>query len=128
MSGRKRYRRKASSFVTAVRIEFDTDGISYRKWGATQHAKQGDWLVDSKGDVYTVDADVFARTYRRLSPGVYIKTTPVWAEIADAPGAISTKEGRTHYEAGDYLVFNDESGGDGYAVQANEFEENYEPD
>lgn len=128
MSERKRYRRKASSFVTAVRIDVETDGLNYRKWGATQRAKQGDWLVDNDGDVYTVAADVFARTYRLLSPGVYLKTTPVWAEVADAPGSIATKEGRTHYEAGDYVVFNEESGGDAYAVAAKKFEAMYEPD
>ena len=128
MSERRRYRKKANASVTAVRLSVDTDGFTYTKWGAEQRCKRGDWVVDNEGDVYTVDADVFARTYRRLGPGVFVKTTPVWAEVADAPGAIATKEGKTHYERGDYIVFNEERGGDGYAVAAKKFEEMYEPD
>lgn len=127
MSERRRYRKKVSAAVTAVRLSLDTDGFTYRKWGAEQRCKQGDWLVDNDGDAYTVDADVFARTYRKVSEGVYVKTTPIWAEVATEAGAIATKEGRTHYEAGDYIVFNEEHGGDGYAVTAKKFEEMYEP-
>jgi acetylornithine deacetylase/succinyl-diaminopimelate desuccinylase-like protein len=36
-------------------------------------AKAGDWLVDNGGDVYTVDAEVFARTYREVARGAYVK-------------------------------------------------------
>ena len=128
MSQRLRYRRKPSAFVTAVRLDLETAGLLYRKWGGQQRAKRGDLLVDNNGDVYTVDADVFARTYRALSPGVYLKTTPVWAEVAEASGSIATKEGRTHYEKGEYVVFNDEHSGDGYAVSRSKFESMYELD
>ena len=67
MSERRRYRKKTTSSVTAVHLDLDTTGFTYRKWGAEQRCKQGDWIVDNDGDVYTVDADVFARTYRRVS-------------------------------------------------------------
>ena len=60
--------------------------------------------------------------------GIYVKVTPVWAERAGQAGSIATKEGRTHYEAGDYLVFNGEDGSDGYAVSAARFEAMYEAD
>jgi len=76
--------------------------------------------------VYTVDRDTFARTYRAESPGLYRKVAPVWAELADRDGAIRTKEGVTHYQAGAYLVFNDEAGQDSYAVTALMFEAMYE--
>lgn len=128
MGERRRYRRKPSASVIAVRLDLDTDGLIYRKWGGEQRAKRGDWLVDSDGDVYTVDADVFARTYRALSRGLYLKTTPVWVEVADRDGDIATKEGRTKYAKGDYIVFNDEQGTDGYGVSKAKFEEMYEPD
>ena len=97
------------------------------KWGATQACKRGDWIVDNGGDVYTVDQATFDRTYRRVGPGTYLKTTPVWAEVATTPGSVATKEGVTHYDAGDYLVFNEESGGDAYAVSADKFTSMYEP-
>jgi hypothetical protein len=84
---RLRYRKKANQFVTAVRLNLDTDGLVYRKWGGRQRGKRGDWLVDNHGEVYTVDARSFARKYRRLSPGVYVKATPVWAEVAPAVSA-----------------------------------------
>ena len=67
----------------------------------------GDWLVNNGGDVYTVERETFERTYRMVSPGVYVKIQPVWARVADEDGKIQTKEGETHYEAGDMIVFND---------------------
>ncbi len=45
-------------------------------------------LVDNLGDAYTIDAEVFAATYREVSPGVYVKSTPIWAEVATEPGRI----------------------------------------
>ena len=56
-----------------------------------------------------------------------MKTTPIWAERADAAGDVKTKEGATHYESGDYLVFNQEDGGDAYAISKAAFERMYEP-
>jgi len=127
MGQRRKYRKRESSFVTAVRLDLETDGLVYRKWGAEQRGKRGDWLVDNDGDVYTVDASVFARTYRQVSPGVYVKTAPVWAEVTESSGAIETKEGRSQYSPGDYLVFNEEDGRDGYAMSREAFAAMYEP-
>src|SRR5215831_19411080 len=118
---RHRYVRRPDRSVAAVRLALDTDGLVYRKWGAEQHAKPGDWIVDNNGDVYTVDADVFARTYRQTGAGTYAKTTPIWAERADRAGSVTTREGETHYEAGDYLVSNDREGTDRYAIDAETF-------
>lgn len=113
--------------MVAVQLDLETPGFTYEKWGSTQTCKPGDWLVDNEGDVYTVDRETFEQTYRKRSPGVYVKTGEVWAEVADEAGVIETKEGSTRYEAGDYLVFNDEQGRDGYAVTAEKFESMYEP-
>ncbi len=114
--------------VAAVRIALDMDGFAYRKWGGEQYAKSGDWLVDADGDVHTVDAEVFARTYRKAAsgePGAYIKVTPVWAERTEQAGEVRTKEGITHYAAGDYLVANNSDGTDAYAVPRDKFESLY---
>ncbi len=78
MTERREYLKKATSTVVAVRLDLETDGFTYEKWGGTQTCKPGDWLVDNDGDVYTVDAAVFARTYRPVSPGLWRKVTPVW--------------------------------------------------
>ena len=128
MAIRRRYRKKADRFVVAVQLDLDTDGFAYRKWGAEQRCKRGDWLVDNQGDIYTVDGDIFARTYRRVSPGLYVKTTPIWAEVATESGSVLTKEGRSHYQAGDYLVFNNEDGTDAYCISMAKFDSMYEPD
>jgi hypothetical protein len=125
---RDRYRKKPDQFVVAVQLALETGGFAYRKWGAEQRCKQGDWLVDNAGDVYTVDGDVFARTYRKVGPGRYVKTTPVWAERADRAGSVRTKEGESHYEKGDYLVYNNEDASDGYCISAAKFETMYERD
>lgn len=127
MGRRERYRKKADAAVSAIRLDLDTEGFSYRKWGGVQRCKPGDWLVDNGGDIYTVDAATFAKTYAETSPGRYIKTSEVWVEVADKDGVIKTLEGETRYSAGDYIVFNDEEGLDGYAVTPEVFESMYEP-
>jgi hypothetical protein len=120
-----KYLKKTVSHVAAVQLDLDTGGFTYRKWGGTQTCKAGDWVVNNDGDVYTVDRDTFARTYRAVSPGLYEKVAPVWAGIAEHPGQITTKEGVTHYNAGAYLVYNEADGKDGYAVEAGTFEKMY---
>ncbi|MFL6547297.1 MAG: hypothetical protein ACJ8OJ_01295 [Povalibacter sp.] len=122
---RRRYLKKPSQYVTAVKLDLQTEGLIYRKWGGEQRAKRGDWLVDNDGDVYTVDARSFARTYKRLKPGVYLKTAPVWAEVAAADGTVETKEGKSRYRRGDYIVYNQKNGGDGYCVKASKFKAMY---
>jgi hypothetical protein len=124
----RRYRRKPDQFVVAVQLKLDTSGFEYEKWGGLQRCKAGDFIVDNQGDVYTVDADSFARTYRAIAPGRYLKTTPIWAAQADRAGSVSTKEGATHYEAGDYVVSNEADGTDSYAIEHGKFEQLYELD
>jgi hypothetical protein len=121
------YRKKKQTAVTAVQLDLDTEGFEYKKWGGVQRCKRNDWLVNNQGDVYTIDAETFQTTYRQISPGTYEKSAPVWAERANTPGVIQTKEGSTAYEAGDYLVYNDSSGKDGYAVKSTNFHSMYEP-
>jgi hypothetical protein len=127
MSERRRFVKRADQPVVAVPLALETGGFTYEKWGSTQRCKPGDWIVQNGGEVYTVDREVFARTYRQVGPGTYVKTTPIWAEQAETPGAVETKEGITHYAAGDYLVFNEEHGGDPYAIAADRFDLMYEP-
>ncbi len=127
MSRRRQYVKRATQFVVAVQLDLETTGFTYRKWGATQTCKRGDWLVNNGNDVYTIDRESFARTYQSTGPGTYIKHAPVWAEVASTAGDVPTKEGSTHYEAGDYLVYNEQDGGDAYAVSKQAFETMYEP-
>ena len=122
----RQYRRKERTFVTAVCLDLDAGGFTYLKWGGTQRCKRGDWLVDNQGDVYTIDGKTFERTYQIVSPGLYEKIAPVWAEVAAEPGTIQTKEGSTAYLAGDYLVFNAPDRTDGYAMKAETFRQLYE--
>ena len=110
-----------------MQLALDTAGFMYRKWGSVQTCKAGDWIVNNDGDVYTVDRDTFERTYRRTGSGAYVKVAPVWAEVAQEAGCVQTKEGATHYRAGDYLVFNEQQGGDAYAVSASKFNAMYKP-
>ena len=110
----------------AIRLDLQTNGFDYDKWGEKQHCKQGDWIVQNGDEVYTVDADVFASTYAAIGPAEYKKVGTVWAEQAKSAGAIDTKEGKTRYEAGDYLVYNDREQTDGYAMSRAKFEKMYE--
>jgi hypothetical protein len=125
MSERRKYKRRRGSFVVAIQLELDTEGFKYKKWGGEQVAKRGDWLVDNNGDKYTVSRDSFAQTYERVSPGVYVKSAPVWAEVAATAGKVITQEGETAYRPGDYLVYNNPDGSDAYAVEKEKFNSLY---
>ncbi|MGC3981299.1 MAG: hypothetical protein QM808_08580 [Steroidobacteraceae bacterium] len=125
---RAKYKKKADQYVTAVQLNLELSSFGYRKWGGEQTASRGDWLVDNRGDVYTVEQSSFARTYQQLSPGVYVKTTPIWAERVAKAGAVNTFEGVSHYAAGDYLVSNNEDGSDAYCMTAEKFTAMYERD
>ena len=48
MSPLRRYQKKSEAMVIAVQVDLDTDGFSYRKWGAIQLCKPGDWLVSNE--------------------------------------------------------------------------------
>lgn len=126
MTKRRKYLRRSDAAVIAVQLDLDTEGFTYQKWGARQTCKPGDWLVNNGGDVYTVDGESFAKTYRAVGPGIYAKFVAVWAEVADQDGQIATKEGITHYTVGSYLVFNDPEGHDGYAMPVDTFVRLYE--
>ncbi|MCY7306092.1 MAG: hypothetical protein LH632_08075 [Rhodoferax sp.] len=124
----QRYRRKPDQAVTAIRLQLEFDSFTYRKWGSDQRAHAGDWLVEQDGEVHTVAADSFGRTYRAVGPGRWLKTAPVWAESATQDGSVATKEGRTQFKAGDWLVSNAADGSDSYAISATKFQQLYEPD
>ena len=120
-TSRRRYVRRPDRPVAAVCLTLDTKGLVYRKWGHRQRARRGDWIVDNNGDVYTVAAAVFRKTYRQTAVGAYVKKTPVWAERATRGGSVKTKEGHTKYKAGYYLVSNNRNGSDSYAMTARKF-------
>lgn len=124
----RKYRRKPDQYVIAIALELETEGLSYVKWGGPQRAKRGDYLVENDGEVYTVEREVFLRTYRRVAPGHYVKTTPVWAAPAATAGSVPTREGVTQYQPHDYVVSNDRAGTDRYAVAREKFEAMYELD
>ncbi len=125
MQGFQTYRKRVNSSVTAVQLKLDTTGFNYTKWGGIQHCEQGDWIIDNNGDIYTIKADIFAKTYREISPGRYKKTALVRARVATESGVIETEEGSSDYGPGDYIVFND---GDekGYCMRAEKFNSMYE--
>lgn len=124
--GYRRFRKNAAKTVIAVRLNLETEGFSYEKWGDTQRCKQGDWIVYNDSDTYTIDAESFAATYENVSPGVYRKAKPVWARQMERAGRVATKEGSTGYQAGDYLVCNNADGSDTYAISQDRFEKDYE--
>jgi len=126
MATRDTYVKRETQTVAAVQLDLDTTGFTYQKWGGTQTCKPGDWIVSNAGDTYTVDRESFARTYRSTGHGEYVKVAPVYAEVATTAGDVKTKEGTTHYDAGDYLVYNEADGGDPYAVSKANFERMYE--
>lgn len=121
----KRYLKKGDNLVFALQLNLPEAEIHYKKWGDEQTAKEGDWLVKNGGETYTVDRASFDQTYRKIDDQTYQKIAPVWAGVAQADGKIATKEGFTHYRAGDYLVYNNADKTDGYAITKQDFDEAY---
>ncbi|MFN9548286.1 MAG: patatin-like phospholipase family protein [Cyanobacteriota bacterium] len=122
----KTYRQREGTQVTAIRLNLEVESFTYHKWGGLQTCKAGDWIVEREGSVHTVAAESFARTYKQIGPATYIKQASVWAAPAGRDGVIKTKEGGTHYQQGDYLVWNDPERKDGYAISKDIFESLYE--
>ena len=123
----KKYHKRATQMIVAVQLNLDTEGLHYKKWGDSQFAKKGDWLVDNDGGIYSIDETVFARTYQLVSPGQYKKISVIYAKRADSDGCITTLEGKTHYLKGDYLVYENPGQTEGaYAVCAERFEDMYD--
>jgi hypothetical protein len=121
--------------IVAVRMDLDMDmgPLRYRKWGGEQTAKPGDWLVLSNGDTYTIDADEFAKTYaplvfagREEPTGHFRKTAITYAFEASKAGTITTLEGESDFEAGDYICASNPEMLDGYPVSRETFEATYE--
>ena len=125
MSGMKKYRKRI--IIAAVQLDLETDGLDYQKWGGPQHAKAQDWIVNSSGEVYTIDAESFKATYERVGLGQYKKSAPTWAKQADEAGTVTTKEGVSQYEAGDWIASNDAEYKDTYTIAADVFETTFEP-
>ena len=124
----RRYVQRPGNTVHAIQMTLGIESLTYRRWGDLQSAKDGDWLVERDGQVHTVDADSFTRTYRKVGPALYEKQSTVWAAPAGADGWIQTHEGKTHYRAGDFLVWNNADKTDGYAIEKERFESLYQQD
>jgi len=122
----RQYRKRQEQLVSAVQLDLETDGFTYQKWGSKQRCNSGDWLVRSDDDCYTIARDSFENTYTEVSPGRFVKHATVSATQAEEDGSIKTREGETHYKAGDYLVDNSDDGSDCYAVSKERFEKLYQ--
>ncbi len=120
---RTKYKKKSA--VTAVKLDLETQGFQYQKWGDTQQCNSGDWIVNSEGDTYTIQGNEFDNTYEYVSPGVYSKKQRIWAEKAAVAGKVKTLEGFTHYQAGDYLISKSQEDGFDYAISKAKFETLY---
>jgi PHD/YefM family antitoxin component YafN of YafNO toxin-antitoxin module len=123
---KKTYRKKDDQPIIAIQLDLDTDGLVYQKWGAEQRGKKLDWVVNNGGEVYTIDRESFDSTYEKISPGLYRKIAVIYAEKAEEAGSVETKEGKSHYVEGDYIVSNKADGSDAYCISADKFAEMYE--
>ena len=122
---KKQYRKIERAVITAVQMDLDCAGFTYKKWNNVQKCQQGDWVVNNNGDCYTIRADVFAKTYEFVSKGQYRKTAIVWAEQTNTERSIETNNGAVQCQAGDYIVSNVGFQDDSYVVSKEKFEAMY---
>ena len=99
MSEHQKLVKRPDQAVHARRLDLDTDGFTYRKWGGQQRCKAGDWIVSSDGDTYTLDAKTFARNYRHLKDGAYLQPHAGLGRTGDR-GRRGADEGRRHQVSG----------------------------
>jgi hypothetical protein len=55
MAGRRKYFKRAGTPVVAVqldldKLDLDTCGFAYHKWGSEQWCRAGDWIVNNGGE------------------------------------------------------------------------------
>lgn len=93
--------------------------------GSTLWGQPGDWLVETDGERWTVDGEVFQRTYEHLEADVYRKVTPVLAAKLAHPDSVESREGVVNAERGDLLVCN--ITGECWSVPACRFFQRYAP-
>ena len=89
-------------------------------------AAAGDWLVTDGTEEWTVAPGVFARSYRPLPDGRFVKVAPVRAARLDRTAEVPTLEGVARAEAGDWVL----CGVDGelWTVTDTFFRAHYEPE
>ena len=116
----RRYRSKitvTAEPVTVVSIWASTTGDQLR-------ARAGDWWVCDGADRWSVDGEIFARTYVRIGGDRYRKVAAVTAAVISEPLTVPTLEGVVSGSPGDYLVGN--PGGDVWVIPAAVFTARYE--
>lgn len=92
--------------------------------GSVLHAKVGDWRVTgSNGASWSVDAEVFAKTYGHIHGSSYVRRGLVKARPASAFEDADTLEGQSRAVAGSWLV--EGEGGERWFVPDPTFRESY---
>lgn len=109
--------------VTAVRAAEDWTWVNDS--GETMQARAGDWRVtNDEGRTWSVDPDIFLRTYRQLAGDRWRRTGDVRARPA-APGeVVESLEGRQTAKTGDWVI--EGAQGERWVTSARHFEANYE--
>lgn len=107
--------------VSARQLTTSTEWTSDN--GSRLTALAGDWLLETYGSTWTVNADVFERTYEKQADGTYLKIVAVTARKLTTEVDIVTLEGIAHALPGDWLVCN--PAGDVWPVNAEEFSRRY---
>jgi hypothetical protein len=100
LRGARRYR--STAVVRATRLARPYTWRTAR--GSALSARAGDWRLSDGVEEWTVEADIFARTYRRLPDGRFTKDAPVDAARTDRPLDVPTCEGVARAEAGDWVL------------------------
>jgi hypothetical protein len=122
LRGARRYRSTAT--VHATRL---TEAHTWQTArGSDLTGRAGDWRVTDGVEEWTVEAGIFARTYRQLPDGRYAKDATVDAVRTERPLDVPTLEGVARAEAGDWVLRSDD--GELWTVTDAYFRSAYAPD
>jgi hypothetical protein len=121
MGGARRYR--STAVVRATRLSEPSTWRTDR--GSSMSAHAGAWRVTDGVEEWTVEADIFARTYDRLPDGRFAKHATVDAVRTDQARDVPTLEGVARAEAGDWILRGAE--GELWTVTDSYFRAHYAP-
>jgi hypothetical protein len=94
--------------------------------GDVLHARAGDVRVTSdEGDTWSVDPEIFAKTYERVEGNRWRRVGTVEAQPAEYGELVLSLEGPQTAQAGDWIVRG--SGGELWTMSTEHFQRNYTP-
>ena len=113
-----------SPIANPVKAQKLTDTFQWQSTdGNNLVGEKGDYLIESDGNRWTVQPEIFEKTYSENSDGTFTKTAQVIAVKVNAALTINTLEGESVVHEGDYLLCGESA--DVWSIDSTNFVKKY---